>query len=558
MALLAAAAVSRGSVEVPSLSAPEFVASPLLARAARVAVLWPSGNVTALGQGGRVLARASGLSEATVAQLKKKRPKYSFDVDETHAQPASQQRREASPAALLLLVVLASLVRRAMTKGGDIGTVADRARLPSMRDVVACEDQKQAVWEFVDFLQNKAAYEARGAKVPRGALLHGPPGTGKTLLAKAVAAEADAAFLYASGADFAELYVGVGPSRVRSLFARARKLAPCIVFIDEIDAVGRKRGSAGGGGGAAERDATLNALLVELDGFGSTRGEVLVFAATNRVDVLDPALRRPGRFDREIAFTLPERGERALVFEHYLAPTLAEAAEDMAACGLGLSYADIASVCNEACILSVREGASLARTHLDAAVTNVTVGHERSSCRLGAAERRVVAVHEAGHALLAHLLPDAPPPVQVSIVPRGVAGLGFTQSAVPDGKLQTPAQVRARICVLMGGRVAEQLLTGSCTTGAADDIEKATALAYRYVADLGFAGAFFQYRRARTGERERDKVDTAVQQLLADEYARAETTLGGDARAALERLARTVESAEVLRGKALIAALPAQ
>ncbi|XP_022747766.1 ATP-dependent zinc metalloprotease FTSH 3, mitochondrial-like isoform X2 [Durio zibethinus] len=329
------------------------------------------------------------------------------------------------------------------------------------KDVAGCDEAKQEIMEFVHFLKNPKKYEELGAKIPKGALLVGPPGTGKTLLAKATAAESGVPFLSMSGSDFMEMFVGVGPSRVRSLFQEARQHAPSIVFIDEIDAIGRARGRGGFSRGNAERESTLNQLLVEMDGFGTTSG-VVVLAGTNRPDILDRALLRPGRFDRQITIDKPDIN--------------------------GFAGADIANVCNEAALIAARnESAVITMEHFEAAIDRVIGGLEKKNKAISMLERRTVAYHESGHAVAGWFLEYAEPLLKVTIVPRGTAALGFAQYVPNENLLMTKEQLFDMTCMTLGGRAAEQVMLRKISTGAQNDLEKVTKMTYAQVAVYGFS-----------------------------------------------------------------------
>mmetsp|Transcript_32894 Transcript_32894/g.77163 ORF Transcript_32894/g.77163 Transcript_32894/m.77163 type:complete len:817 (-) Transcript_32894:317-2767(-) len=363
------------------------------------------------------------------------------------------------------------------------------------KDVAGLQEAKAEVMEFVDFLKNPGKYTQLGARIPKGALLVGPPGCGKTLLARAVAGEAQRPFFSVSGSDFIEMFVGVGPARVRDMFAEARKAAPCLVFIDEIDAVGRKRGSGGQGGGNDERENTLNQLLIEMDGFGSTAG-IIVLAGTNRADVLDAALIRPGRFDRQIGVDKPDITGREEIFRVHLAPlTLnggqeraAELANRLAALTPGMTGAEIANVCNEAALIAAREAAtSVGMKHLDAAVDRVLGGLEKKSRTQMQRERITVAWHEAGHAVAGWFLPYADPVMKVSIVPRGRAALGYSQSLPREIALYSEEHLEDMVRMALGGRAAEELVLGEVSTGAQNDMERVTNIAQQCVMNFGFS-----------------------------------------------------------------------
>ncbi|XVF76651.1 hypothetical protein PTKIN_Ptkin13bG0283700 [Pterospermum kingtungense] len=360
------------------------------------------------------------------------------------------------------------------------------------KDVAGCDEAKQEIMEFVHFLKNPKKYEELGAKIPKGALLVGPPGTGKTLLAKATAGESAVPFLSMSGSDFMEMFVGVGPSRVRSLFQEARQCAPSIVFIDEIDAIGRARGRGGFSGGNDERESTLNQLLVEMDGFGTTSG-VVVLAGTNRPDILDKALLRPGRFDRQITIDKPDIKGRDQIFQIYLKKLKLDNepsyySQRLAALTPGFAGADIANVCNEAALIAARsESAVITMEHFEAAIDRVIGGLEKKNKVISKLERRTVAYHESGHAVAGWFLEHAEPLLKVTIVPRGTAALGFAQYVPNENLLMTKEQLFDVTCMTLGGRAAEQVLLGKISTGAQNDLEKVTKMTYAQVAVYGFS-----------------------------------------------------------------------
>lgn len=345
------------------------------------------------------------------------------------------------------------------------------------------DEAKVEIMEFVKFLKNPAAYEKLGAKIPKGAILSGPPGTGKTLLAKATAGEAGVPFLSVSGSEFVEMFVGVGASRVRDLFASAKKHAPCIIFVDEIDAIGKARGKGGQFGGNDERESTLNQLLVEMDGFGSHE-HVVVLAGTNRPDVLDEALMRPGRFDRHIAIDRPDIKGRGDIFKVHLRPIktdedIPKLAQKLAALTPGFSGADIHNVCNEAALIAARHNQETVKeADFEAAIERVIVGLEKKSKVLSPEEKKTVAYHEAGHAVAGWYLEHADPLLKVSIIPRGIGALGYAQYLPKDQYLYSTLQLMDRMCMTLGGRVSEQIFFGTITTGAQDDLQKVTKMAY--------------------------------------------------------------------------------
>ncbi|KAK7257823.1 hypothetical protein RIF29_32073 [Crotalaria pallida] len=360
------------------------------------------------------------------------------------------------------------------------------------KDVAGCDEAKQEIMEFVHFLKNPKKYEELGAKIPKGALLVGPPGTGKTLLAKATAGESGVPFLSISGSDFMEMFVGVGPSRVRSLFQEARQCAPSIIFIDEIDAIGRARGRGGFSGANDERESTLNQMLVEMDGFGTTAG-VVVLAGTNRPDILDKALLRPGRFDRQITIDKPDIKGRDQIFQIYLKKIKLDHepsyfSQRLAALTPGFAGADIANVCNEAALIAARgEQTQVTMEHFEAAIDRIIGGLEKRNKVISKLERRTVAYHESGHAVVGWFLEHAEPLLKVTIVPRGTAALGFAQYVPNENLLMTKEQLFDMTCMTLGGRAAEQVLIGRISTGAQNDLEKVTKMTYAQVAVYGFS-----------------------------------------------------------------------
>ncbi|XP_072954269.1 ATP-dependent zinc metalloprotease FTSH 8, mitochondrial-like isoform X1 [Typha angustifolia] len=360
------------------------------------------------------------------------------------------------------------------------------------KDVAGCDEAKQEIMEFVHFLKNPKKYEELGAKIPKGALLVGPPGTGKTLLAKATAGESGVPFLSISGSDFMEMFVGVGPSRVRNLFQEARQCAPSIIFIDEIDAIGRARGRGGLSGANDERESTLNQLLVEMDGFGTTAG-VVVLAGTNRPDILDKALLRPGRFDRQITIDKPDIRGREQIFRIYLKKIKLDNdpsfySQRLAALTPGFAGADIANVCNEAALVAARfEETQVTMQHFEAAIDRIIGGLEKKNKVISKLERRTVAYHESGHAVAGWFLEHAEPLLKVTIVPRGTAALGFAQYVPNENLLMTKEQLFDVTCMTLGGRASEEVLLGKISTGAQNDLEKVTKMTYAQVAVYGFS-----------------------------------------------------------------------
>ena len=413
----------------------------------------------------------------------------------------------------------------------------------TFRDVAGADEEKADLEEIVDFLKEPKKYMALGARIPKGVLLVGPPGTGKTLIAKAVAGEAGVPFFSISGSDFVELYVGVGASRVRDLFDQAKKHAPAIVFIDEIDAVGRQRG-AGLGGGHDEREQTLNQLLVEMDGFGNNAG-VIVMAATNRADILDPALLRPGRFDRQIYIGVPDIKGRVEILKVHARKKPFEddvSFDAIARSTVGFTGADLENLLNEAALLAAREGKTkIGLKDIDNAFLKVIMGNEKKNRVITEHERKITAYHEAGHALTSRVLPTQDPVQQVSIVPRGRAG-GFTLNMPKEDKYyNTKQQMEEELIVLLGGRVAEKLIIDDISTGASNDIQRATDIARKMVTKYGmsekigpidfsstqsevFLGRDFANTN-QLSEQTASLIDSEVKELIHKAYQRCEQIL---------------------------------
>ncbi len=402
---------------------------------------------------------------------------------------------------LIFIGIFIFFMRQLQSGGGGRGAMSfgrSKAKLlaedqikVTFADVAGCDEAKQEVSELVEFLRDPGKFQKLGGKIPRGVLMVGSPGTGKTLLAKAIAGEAKVPFFSISGSDFVEMFVGVGASRVRDMFEQAKKHAPCIIFIDEIDAVGRHRG-AGLGGGHDEREQTLNQLLVEMDGFEGSEG-IIVIAATNRPDVLDPALLRPGRFDRQVVVPLPDvRGREQILKVHMRKVPLADNVEpSVIARGCpGFSGADLANLVNEAALFAARENAKEVRmTHFDRAKDKIMMGAERRSMVMSEDEKKLTAYHEAGHAIVGRVVPEHDPVYKVTIIPRGRA-LGVTMY-LPEGDKYSHnrTQIESMLCSLYGGRVAEELIFGTnkVTTGASNDIERATQMARNMVTKWGLS-----------------------------------------------------------------------
>jgi cell division protease FtsH len=441
---------------------------------------------------------------------------------------------------------------RQMQSGGNkaLSFGKSKAKLSSssqkkvtFKDVAGVDEAKEELQEIIEFLKEPQKFQKLGGRIPKGVLLMGPPGTGKTLLARAVAGEANVPFFSISGSDFVEMFVGVGASRVRDLFEQGKKNAPCIVFIDEIDAVGRHRG-AGLGGGHDEREQTLNQLLVEMDGFESNEGVILV-AATNRPDVLDPALLRPGRFDRRIVVNRPDvKGREGILSVHTRKIPMSDDVEivTLARGTAGFSGADLANLVNEAALNAARYNQKVVRMHdFEFAKDKVLMGSERRSMIISDEEKRVTAIHEAGHALLTVLLPHADPIHKVTIIPRGMA-LGLTQQLPADEKHNYSRDyLNDQIAILLGGRIAEEITLDSLTTGAGNDLERATDLARRMVCEWGMSDAmgpltfgkkeeqiFLGREIAQHQDYSEDtalKIDHEVKRFVTDNYQRSHTIL---------------------------------
>ncbi|SDM25605.1 cell division protease FtsH [Daejeonella rubra] len=428
----------------------------------------------------------------------------------------------------------------------------------TFNDVAGLEEAKQEVMEIVDFLKNPKKYTNLGGKIPKGALLIGAPGTGKTLMAKAVAGEAQVPFFSLSGSDFVEMFVGVGASRVRDLFKQAKEKAPCIIFIDEIDAIGRARGKNNIVGGNDERENTLNQLLVEMDGFGTDSG-IIILAATNRPDVLDTALLRPGRFDRQISIDKPDLVGREQIFKVHLKPLkLAEGvdAKKLSAQTPGFAGAEIANVCNEAALIAARRNKeAVDMQDFQDAVDRVIGGLEKKNKIISPEEKRIVAYHEAGHAIAGWFLEHADPLVKVSIVPRGVAALGYAQYLPKEQFLYTTEQLIDGMCMTLGGRVAEDLVFNKISTGAQNDLERITKLSYAMVTIYGMNDKVgnvsfndtqgeYQFNKPYS-EKTSEMIDIEVRNQIDKAYQRTKQLLT-DKRDGLEKLAEKLLEKEIL------------
>ncbi len=485
---------------------------------------------------------------------------------------------------LLLIFGFLAFTLRQMQAGGNkaLSFGKSKAKLlnnqqkrVTFKDVAGVDEPKEELQEIIEFLKDPQKFQKLGGKIPKGVLMMGPPGTGKTLLAKAVAGEANVPFFSISGSDFVEMFVGVGASRVRDLFEQGKKNAPCIIFIDEIDAVGRHRG-AGLGGGHDEREQTLNQLLVEMDGFESNDG-VILMASTNRPDVLDPALLRPGRFDRQVVVSYPDvRGREGILKVHTRKIPLDDNVEiNIIARGTpGFTGADLANLVNEAALIAARHNKKVVTLHdLEFAKDKVLMGPERRSMVISDKERRLTAIHEAGHALVGINIPDSDPVHKVTIVPRGRA-LGVTFFLPEQDVLgRTKEELEAMIANAMGGRIAEELFIGRVTTGASNDIEKATELARAMVCQYGMSGlgplAFGKKEEqiflGREIAQHRDfsedtaiKIDLEVKRIVSEQYARA-TKILEENRESMDRLVEALlehESLDSAQIRRVIAGLP--
>ena len=473
---------------------------------------------------------------------------------------------------VVLFFMLMFFMRR-MNKGGNgiMGVGKSRAKAyvqketgVTFKDVAGQEEAKESLQEVVDFLHNPGKYTAIGAKLPKGALLVGPPGTGKTLLAKAVAGEANVPFFSLSGSEFVEMFVGVGASRVRDLFEEAKKNAPCIVFIDEIDAIGKSRDSRYGGGND-EREQTLNQLLAEMDGFDTSKG-LLILAATNRPEVLDPALLRPGRFDRRIIVDRPDLKGRVEILKVHAKNVMLDETVDLEAIALATSGAvgsDLANMINEAAILAVKNGRrAVSQKDLQESVEVVLVGKEKKDRILSPQERKIVSSHEVGHALVNALQKDAEPVQKITIVPRTMGALGYVMQVPEEEKyLNTQKELEAMLVGYLGGRAAEEIVFDTVTTGAANDIEQATKVARAMITQYGMSQKFGlmglasqenQYLSGRAvlncGDDTATEIDHEVMQLLHYSYEEAKRLLN-EHREALDKIAGYLISRETITGK---------
>ena len=473
---------------------------------------------------------------------------------------------------ILLFVGFWFLMRRMSGSGGPGGQIfsigksraalfegGDKVKI-TFKDVAGLEEAKEEVQEIVEFLKNPSKFTILGGKIPKGALLVGPPGTGKTLLAKAVAGEADVPFFSLSGSDFVEMFVGVGAARVRDLFKQAKAKAPCIIFIDEIDAIGRSRSRGNTPGGNDERENTLNSLLVEMDGFGTDSG-VIILAATNRPDTLDSALLRPGRFDRQVSIDKPDINGRTEIFNVHLKPiTLGPdvEAKKLAAMTPGFAGAEIANVCNEAALIAARRDKKMVTMQdFTDAVDRVIGGLEKKNKIISPGEKKIVAYHEAGHAVAGWFLEHADPLVKVSIVPRGVAALGYAQYLPREQFLYNTEQLMDEMCMTLGGRAAEELVFGKISTGALSDLERITKVAYSIVTMYGMNDklgnvSFYDSKGQNEygftkpySEATSQMIDEEVRTIISQAYIRTKELLT-ERRHELEVIAKELLEKEVL------------
>lgn len=511
-------------------------------------------------------------STALTKRLEGKGIKFETDPPDVFGEFVAMILSVVLPTLLLFGLLMFSM--RRMNKGGGImgmGVGKSKAKAyvqqetgVSFKDVAGQDEAKESLQEVVDFLHNPGKYTAIGAKLPKGALLVGPPGTGKTLLAKAVAGEAQVPFFSLSGSEFVEMFVGVGASRVRDLFEEAKKNAPCIVFIDEIDAIGKSRDSRYGGGND-EREQTLNQLLAEMDGFDTSKG-LLILAATNRPEVLDPALLRPGRFDRRVIVDRPDLEGRVDILKVHAKNVLLDDTVDFEAIALATSGAvgsDLANMINEAAILAVKKGRkAVSQKDLEESVEVVLVGKEKKDRILSKQERRIVSYHEVGHALVNALQKDAEPVQKITIVPRTMGALGYVMQVPEEEKyLNTKKELEAMLVGYLGGRAAEEIVFDTVTTGAANDIEQATKVARAMITQYGMSEKFGlmglatqenQYLSGRAvlncGDDTATEIDHEVMKLLHHSYEEAKRILGSH-RTEMDKIAEYLIRKETITGK---------
>ncbi len=454
------------------------------------------------------------------------------------------------PLVLLVVVMYFLFMKLANTNKSSMDFGRSKARLSnendkkSFKDVAGLKEEKEEVEELIDFLKNPKKFEKMGARIPKGVLLVGPPGTGKTLLAKAIAGEANVPFFFISGSDFVELFVGVGASRVRDMFKEAKRNAPCLIFIDEIDAVGRQRGT-GLGGGHDEREQTLNQLLTEMDGFGENEG-IIIIAATNRPDVLDPALLRPGRFDRQVTVSLPDANEREAILKvHAKNKILAKDVklDNLSLRTPGFSGADLENLLNEAALLAVRRNKTeITMEEIDEATDRVLLGPAKTTRKITDKEKKLVSIHEAGHAVIGLKLEDAQEVHKITIIPRGMAG-GYTMMLPKEEKIAvlTKDELLAQITGLLGGRVSEEMFLNEISTGASDDIKRATRIARSMVTEYGMSelgpvqyeekseGVFLgrDYTKSKNfSDQVALEIDEQTRKIIEECYAKAKKIIG--------------------------------
>ena len=477
---------------------------------------------------------------------------------------------------LIIIVALWMFLIRRMNPGSQVLNIGKNKAVLfdamgdqtiTFKDVAGLDEAKEEVVEVVEFLKNPKRFTRLGGKLPKGVLLVGPPGTGKTLLAKAVAGEAGTPFFSLSGSDFVEMFVGVGAARVRDLFRQAKEKAPCIIFIDEIDAIGRSRGRGMMMGANDERENTLNQILVEMDGFNTDKG-VIIMAATNRPDVLDSALLRPGRFDRQIVIDKPDRKERQEIFKVHTRNLILSDEVDMAILASqtpGFAGAEIANICNEAAILAAREDKeAIEMIDFERSIDRVIGGLEKKNKLISPEEREIVAFHEAGHAITGWFLKYTDPVVKVSIVPRGLAALGYAQYLPEERYLYTREALTDRMTMAIGGRVAEELVFGRITTGAQNDLERITKMAYAMVLDYGMSDRIgnvsfnLSSRKDESpmfdkpySEETAREVDLEVKRIIEDVHDKAEKLIK-EKRSLLDKMAEALLQKEVLGPKDLI------
>ena len=509
--------------------------------------------------------------ETLVEKLKKGGVQFKAEVPDTAGSLITELVITVVP--IILMVLLFAFFMKRMTKGGGMmGIGKSNAKMymekqtgVTFQNVAGQDEAKESLQEVVDFLHNPEKYSGIGAKLPKGALLIGPPGTGKTLLAKAVAGEAGVPFFSLSGSAFVEMYVGVGASRVRDLFKQAQQMAPCIVFIDEIDAIGKSRDSALGGGGNDEREQTLNQLLAEMDGFDTNKG-LLVLAATNRPEVLDPALLRPGRFDRRIIVDKPDlKGRVEILKVHAKDVKMDETVnlEEIALATSGAVGSDLANMINEAAITAVKHGRQVvSQKDLFEAVEVVLVGKEKKDRIMSAEERRIVSYHEVGHALVTALQKNTEPVQKITIVPRTMGALGYVMQTPEEEKfLNTKKELEAMIVVALGGRAAEEIVFDTVTTGASNDIEQATKIARAMITQYGMSERFglmglesvqSRYLDGRAvrncGEATAAEIDEEIMKMLKASYEEAKRLLSAN-RDALDKIAAFLIEKETITGK---------